>query len=203
MENKEIKPKNEIVKPKVSMGGKIFIYILFILIIPIFWYIGKQNAFKRSKQNIEETASGIEVQLKKRYDLLTKLIETTKQYMKFEKNILEDITSLRTGNTNGNIREMNETNLKMDRISRAINVQLENYPDLKSAQTVVNLQLATRDCEEDIAASRRFYNTSVRNYNQSILTYPGNVVADKLNLQTEIFFEATPAERQDVKIDLY
>ncbi len=203
MENKEIRPKNEIIKPQVSTGGKIFIYILFILIIPIFWYISKRNSFKRSKQNIEETASGIDVQLKKRYDLLTKLIDTTRQYMKFEKNILEDITSLRTGNVNANVREMNETNLKMDRISRAINVQLENYPDLKSTQTVVNLQLATRDCEEDIAASRRFYNTSVRNYNQSILTYPGNVVADKLNLQTEIFFEAMPTERQDIKIDLY
>ncbi len=202
MEKKEIKPKNEIIKPQVSTGGKLMIYLSFIFIIPIFWYISKRNSFKRAKQNIEETASGIDVQLKKRYDLLIKLIDSTKQYMKFEQNLLKDITSLRTGNTT-NVSEMNDRNLKMDNVSRAINVQLENYPDLKSAQTVVNLQLAARDSEQDIAASRRFYNSSVRNYNQSILTYPGSVISDNMNLETEIFFEASANERQDVKIDLF
>lgn len=201
MENKSIKVNNQIIKPKVNFISKLVIYCSFILIIPIIWYIITQNSFKKMQQNIEETASGIDIQLKKRYDLLTKLIETAKQFIKFEKDLLKDIVSLRTQVQN--VDEMSSVNAKMDRISRNINVQLENYPELKSTQTVVNLQLSIRECEDDISASRRFYNTAVRNYNQSLLTYPTNVVASNMHLETKIFFEASHNERKDVEVKFY
>lgn len=196
----QIKPKNEKFIAQATAGEKFFIYLSMILIIPIFWYIGKKNWFNRTIQKIEETASGIDIQLKKRKDLLIKLLDAAKGYMKFEKETLNQITSMRSQNVN-NIKDMAQANMQMDQVQRAINVQIENYPDLKAITAVRELQKSAQDCEDNIAAARRFFNYEVRIYNQNLRTYPSNVIASKMGLESEFYFEATIEEREDVKIN--
>ena len=202
----QIKPKNEIIRAKSSGFGKLFIF--FLMTIPVglgwIWYIQKRNYFRRELQRIQETASGIDVQLKKRFDLLNKLVDAVKGSMKFEKSTLQTITELRQQKGNRELKpnEMGNYNEEISKIMSGINVQLENYPDLKSSNNVMQLQNAAQDCEDNISAARRFYNTSVRSFNSDILVYPNNVAASGMNLETQLYFEASNEERQDVKIDL-
>lgn len=197
--NNQIKPKNEHFTPESTLIGRFFLYFSMLLIIPIFWYIWKRNWFNRSKQKIEETASGIDVQLKKRKDVLIKLVDSVKGYMKFENETLSEITAMRSKPIN-NIKDMSEVNDDLNKIQRSINVQLENYPNLKTIEAINSLQKAVQDCEDNIAAARRFYNSEVRLYNQSLKTYPSNVIAATMNLESEFYFEASEQDRLDVKI---
>lgn len=199
----EIKTQNKIEQAHVSSIGKFFIYISFILVFPILLYIATRNTFLRQQQRIEETASGIEVQLKKRFDLLTKLIDSVKESMKFETNLQKDIVALRNQvkpNKTISDEKFAKTNSLMDNISRQLQVTLENYPDLKSVDTVVEFQKQAGDVEANIAAARRFYNTSIRQYNQRIITYPTNVAATALRLSTKMFFEINLEERKDLNV---
>ncbi|PQP79654.1 LemA family protein [Spiroplasma sp. ChiS] len=186
-----------------SFWGKFFVYISFILIIPIFLFILLRNNLIRNKEKIEETASDIDVQLKRRVDMLTKLIDSTKQYMKYEKDTLSAVVELRSqANKNLNVKELDQINNAVTSQVGKINVLLENYPDLKANNSVIQLQAGIRDCEDNIAAARRFYNSAVRDFNASLKTWPSNVTASSLKLSTFLYFEANVADRQDVKIDL-
>lgn len=186
-----------------SFWGKFFVYIWFILIIPILFWILSRNNLIRNKEKIEETASDIDVQLKRRIDMLTKLIDSTKQYMKYEKDTLTTVVELRSqANKNLNVKELEQVNNAVTSQAGKINVLLENYPDLKANNSVIELQAGIRDCEDNIAAARRFYNSAVRDFNASLKTWPSNVAASSLRLSTFLYFEANAADRQDVKIDL-
>ncbi|AGM24646.1 LemA family protein [Spiroplasma chrysopicola] len=196
-------PKNEEVVAKASGLGKFFVYIWFILIFPIFFYIGTRNNLIRQKERIEETASGIDVQLKRRVDMLTKLIDSTKQYMKYEKDTLEGVIALRTQANNLKVQDFEKVNSKVNEQLGKINVTLENYPDLKASNNVIELQKGIRDCEDNIAAARRFYNSAAREFNGKIKTWPSNVAASALKLHSFLYFEATIEERQDVKVNLF
>ncbi len=201
----EVAVKNKIEEAKSSGLGRFFVYITFILIFPIFLYISTRNTFRRQQQGIEETASDIDVQLKKRFDELTKMINSVKGVMKFEKSTQTAITAMRSGlGTKSTIKpeDFAKNNSLMDQALRGINVQLENYPDLKSSNNVMALQQSIADIEANIAAARRFYNTAVRAFNNRILTYPTNVAGQAMHLSTMVFFEATAEEKQDVKVDL-
>ncbi|WP_342256782.1 LemA family protein [Spiroplasma endosymbiont of Poecilobothrus nobilitatus] len=183
--------------------GKFFVYIWFILIIPIFLFILSRNNLIRNKEKIEETASDIDVQLKRRIDMLTKLIDSTKKYMKYEKDTLAAVVELRSqANKNLNVKELEQINNSVTSQAGKINVLLENYPDLKANNSVNELQEGIRDCEDNIAAARRFYNSAVRDFNASLKTWPSNVAASSLKLSTFLYFEANAADRQDVNIDL-
>jgi len=192
---------NEPIQIRASLFGQIVWYASFILIIPIFIHIGNRNKLRRMETKINEADSGIDVQLTKRRDLLVKLVETTKQAMAWEKEVLTAVTKLRSQSIDGlSIQEKNELNGQMDQLTRGINVQIEAYPDLKSSNNVIQLQAAIRDVEEDISAARRIYNSNASFYNQDIQTYPITVAAN--NLVTKPFFEATAKEKEDVQINL-
>ncbi|WP_338969448.1 LemA family protein [Spiroplasma endosymbiont of Labia minor] len=185
-----------------SFFGKFFVYFWFILIIPIFIYIGTRNNLIRNREKIEETASGIDVQLKKRVDMLTKLVDSTKQYMNYEKSTLESIVALRSKSSSLKANNFEELNDSISNQVGKINVLLENYPDLKVNTTVVELQKGIKDCEDNISAARRFYNSSVRSFNSTIKTWPSSVAASALKMHTYLYFESSDQDRQDVKIDL-
>lgn len=190
-------------KAQASLLGKFFVYIWFILLIPILFYITTRNNLIRQREQIEETASGIDVQLKRRVDMLSKLIDSTKQYMKYEKDTLTSIVALRSQTTNGvNVKDFDKVNSSISNQTGRINVLLENYPDLKANSDVIELQKGIKDCEDNISAARRFYNSATRDFNARIKTWPANVAASAMNMQTYLYFEATETDRQDVKIDL-
>jgi LemA protein len=150
---------------------------------------------------INEADSEIDVQLVKRRDLLVKLISTVKQEMTFEKELLTNVTKMRSQHLDGlTVQEKSAFNQQMDQVQRGINVQLEAYPNIKSLTNVLQLQNAISDVEEDIAAARRIYNSNVSFYNQDLQTYPMSVAAN--GLITKPFFEASEKQREDVEINL-
>ncbi|WP_342261625.1 LemA family protein [Spiroplasma endosymbiont of Notiophilus biguttatus] len=196
-----IKPSNESFTAQPSLFGKIMVYLSFILIFPIILFIVSRNNFLRLQQSIEETASDIDLQLKRRFDLLTKLVDTTKGYMKFEKGTLTDVVSLRSGKME-TMSDLSKANSGLNAAFGKFNALLENYPDLKANTTVLQLQSGAKDCEDNIAAARRFYNANVKVFNSKIKTFPSNVVASTLNLVSKDYFLASDSDRQDIKIDL-
>lgn len=196
-----IKPSNESFTAQPSLFGKIMVYLSFVLIFPIILFIVSRNNFLRLQQSIEETASDIDVQLKRRFDLLTKLVDATKGYMKFEKSTLTDVVSLRSGKME-TMSDLSKADSGLNAAFGKFNALLENYPDLKSNTTVLQLQSGAKDCEDNIASARRFYNANVKVFNSKIKTFPSNVVASTLNLVSKDYFLASDSDRQDIKIDL-
>ncbi|WP_174480407.1 LemA family protein [Spiroplasma endosymbiont of Danaus chrysippus] len=196
-----IKPSNESFTAQPSLFGKIMVYLSFVLIFPIILFIVSSNNFLRLQQSIEETASDIDVQLKRRFDLLTKLVDATKGYMKFEKSTLTDVVSLRSGKME-TMSDLSKADSGLNAAFGKFNALLENYPDLKANTTVLQLQSGAKDCEDNIAAARRFYNANVKVFNSKIKTFPSNVVASTLNLVSKDYFLASDSDRQDIKIDL-
>ena len=196
-----IKPSNESFTAQPSLFAKIMVYLSFVLIFPIILFIVSRNNFLRLQQSIEETASDIDVQLKRRFDLLTKLVDATKGYMKFEKSTLTDVVSLRSGKME-TMSDLSKADSGLNAAFGKFNALLENYPDLKANTTVLQLQSGAKDCEDNIAAARRFYNANVKVFNSKIKTFPSNVVASTLNLVSKDYFLASDSDRQDIKIDL-
>lgn len=196
-----IKPSNESFSAQPSLFGKIIVYLSFILIFPIILFIVSRNNFLRLQQSIEETASDIDVQLKRRFDLLTKLLDATKGYMNFEKGTLTQVVALRSGKME-TMNDLAKADTGLNAAFGKFNALLENYPDLKANTTVLQLQVGAKDCEDNIAAARRFYNANVKVFNSKIKVFPSNVVAATLNLISKDYFVATDTDRQDVKINL-
>ena len=174
------------------------IILLLILIVAI-WYVTTSNKLNRCIVKIEEADSGIDVALTKRYDVLTKMIDTVKAYAKHEKGTLFEVINLRKGMS---LEEKNEENSKMTKNLERINVLAEAYPELKSSENYKTLQQSIVDVEEHLQAARRMYNSNVSIFNQMIVTFPTSVVANSKSLTKKTFFEAEDVKKNDVKIDL-
>ena len=173
----------------------ILLVIVAILILGAGWAISTTNGFKAKEIRIEEGLSGVEVALTKRYDMLTKLLDTAKGYMTYEKDLLTQVISLRQGM---NISELQEADRQISSLSGKVFAVAENYPELRSSEVFVELQRGIRDAEEHLQAARRAYNASVSAYNTAIAVFPANLLAG--GRQPKEFFEADPEKRADVKI---
>ncbi len=164
-----------------------------VVLIVVIWAISTSNNFKVAKIKIDEARSGIEVALTKRYDMLTKQLDVAKSFMKHEKELITEVIHLRKGMTVG---EMNEATAKMDRMSEQINFTAEAYPELRSSDLFVQLQVGIRDAEEHLQAARRAYNSNVTRFNTMITVFPSSLLAK--NYTKEEFFEAEAHKRADV-----
>ncbi len=168
--------------------------IIAIVVISI---IVMSNNLNQAVVKIEEADSGIDVALTKRYDVLTKMIETVKGYAKHEKEVLFDVVKIRKGMT---IEEKNAANQQMDETLSKINVLAENYPDLKASENFNTLQNSITDVEEHLQAARRLYNANVSSYNQMIVTFPISIIAGSKGMTKKEFFVAEEHKKQDVEI---
>lgn len=197
-ENKEFNPNvdNSQIQAKANTGGKIVTYLSFILIIPIFIYIGTRNNLVRLQMKINEAASGIDVQLKKRRDTLEKIVDATKGSMKFEKEVLTSVTSLR----NAGKSSIQEADSKLAQLSGRIMATFEAYPNIKSTENVAKLIDTAEVIEQEIGATRRLYNTYVTQFNTGLFTWPGSVIADAMKLTKLPLFAASEEDRKDVKV---
>ena len=173
--------------------------IVLILIVFMIWFISVSNKLNRAIVKIDEANSGIDIALTKRYDVLTKLMDVVKAYAKHEKETLFEIIKLRKDMT---IKEKNEVNEKMNHNFEQIKILAENYPELRSSENYKQLQDAIVDVEEHLQAARRMYNSNVSILNQSIVTFPNNIVAGMKGITKREFFEAEDIKKEDVKIDL-
>ena len=175
--------------------------ILFVLLIVLLWAVTTNNTFKKMKIKIEESESSIDVALTKRYDLLTKMVQATKSYMKHEKETLAGIVELRKLDSKVSINEKSDYANKLAQGMSAINVIAENYPELKASQNFVKLQEATMEVEENLQASRRVYNSNVSIYNQKLVIFPSNIIASSKKYTKKDFFEAEVSKKQDVNLE--
>ena len=178
------------------------IVIGVIVVVIIFWFIGTMNGLRRLEVKVEEAESGIDVALTKRFDVLTKLVATTKGYAKHEAETFENVTKWRQGlPKNLSLEEKQEFMGKMDAVQAGINVAVEAYPELKANTMFNNLQQSITDVEEHLQAARRLYNSNVSTINSKIVTFPTSVIAGMVNVQKKEFFEAEQAKTKDVEMN--
>jgi len=182
----------------------IVIAIILICLIILIWWIKASNKLKRFSIKVDESASGIDVALTKRFDLLTKEIEVVKGYAKFEAETLINVINERKGINPEelNLSEKEQYNEQLNSLSKDINILVERYPDLKTNENYLSLQATIADCEETLQGARRVYNANVSIFNQSIAVFPTSLVAKHMKLVDKLFFQAESSKRQDVKIDL-
>ena len=182
--------------------------IVLVFIIIVAWYISTMNWFRRTKVKVDEANSGIDVALTKRYDLLTKALAAVKGYAKHEaetlsKETLSKVIGMRTGNINElSLDEKSKLNAELSEVQRGINVVVEQYPQLKADTQFTLLQNQTADCEEQLQAARRVYNSNVSIFNQKRVTFPDSIVAKRIGFTQDLeFFKADEEKRQDVKFE--
>lgn len=173
-----------------------------VLLLVILWYIGVMNKLRQLEVKVEAAMSGIDVALTKRFDALTKMLETTKGYAKHEAETLEKVIKWRKGiPSDASLEQKQEFAKQLTEVANGINVVVEQYPDLKANSMFSNLQNAIMDTEEHLQAARRLFNSNVRIINQMIVTFPQSFVAKRIGMEKKEFFEAEESKRQDVKMN--
>lgn len=178
------------------------IIIVAVAILLAIIIIGMYNGLIRRKNEVENAFGGMDAQLKKRYDLIPNMVSTVQQYATHEKDLLENITSLRAKATKGDLS--NDEKVALDnQISgalKSIMVSVENYPDLKSSENFMNLQRTLNEVESQISAARRSYNAAVTDYNNGIETFPSSIIASQMKLVRKQVFEIPETERQNINV---
>lgn len=185
------------------IGIVVVAVIVLVFIIIVAWYISTMNRFRRTKVKVDEANSGIDVALTKRYDLLTKALAAVKGYAKHEAETLSKVIGMRTGSIKElSLDEKSKLNAELSQVQRGINVVVEQYPQLKADTQFTLLQNQTADCEEQLQAARRVYNSNVSIFNQKRVTFPSSIVAKRIGFTSDLeFFKADEEKRQDVKFD--
>lgn len=181
--------------------------IVGIIIILSLWLIALYNGIIKLKNRTDESWSDIDVQLKRRHDLIPNLINSVKGYMTHEKTLLENITKARSqamaAQESGNTADLAKAEGMLGGMLGKLQIAVEAYPDLKANQQVGQLMDELSDTENKIQASRRFYNGMVRDFNTKIQTFPNNVVVGMLNFKKYEFFEVDDAsERENIEVKL-
>ncbi len=178
------------------------INIWLIVAVFIIWLITLYNSLIMMRNRVKEAWSDIEVQLKRRYDLIPNLVETVKGYMAHERTVFEKVTQARTQAMGASTKEekLGAENILSGTLKTLFAVS-ENYPDLKANANFLDLQRELSDTENKIQAARRFYNGNVMDYNTKIEVLPTNLIAGALGFKKEEFFGIeNEAERQPVQV---
>lgn len=177
----------------------IYWYLLAIVVVlAIFAY----NSLIRKSIRVKEAWADIDVQLKRRYDLVPNLVESVKGYMTHEKDVFQKVTEARTRamEASGGEEKIKAEN-QFSQTLKTLFAVAENYPDLKANQSFIELQKELVDTEDKIQAARRFYNSNVRDFNIAIKVFPRNLLAGIFGFKPEPLFEITEAtEREAVKV---
>lgn len=171
------------------------IVILFIAAAAIvIWIVFVYNFFIRDRNLIKEAWSGIDVQLKRRHNLIPNLVASVKGYSSHEKTLFEDITKKRSEAAKiESIKEKAPAESDLSGMLKTLFVVAENYPDLKASQNFLNLQNQLVEIEDQLQYARRYYNGAVRNYNIRVESFPSNIIAGIFNFKQDNFFEITLA----------
>lgn len=178
--------------------------ILAVVAVAVAWGIFAYNSFVSLVNRTKEAWSDIDVQLKRRYDLIPNLIETVKGYASHESGVFEKVTKARSQAMQaGTKAEHTASENMLSGALKSLFAVSEAYPDLKANQNFLSLQAELSDTENKIQAARRFYNTNVRDLNTGIESFPGNVIAGIFKFEKQEFFEldeANSAARNPVEV---
>lgn len=185
------------------------LFLVFLICCPLLLVVGVggwiallYNSLVRLRVLVDEAWSGIDVQLKRRYDLIPNLVETVKGYAKHEKSTFEEVTKLRNMAMKAeNPEEKGKLENQLTTTLKTLFAVAENYPELKANQNFIDLQKQLSEIEDNIQSARRYYNGSVRDFNTKVQVFPTNLIAGMLGFTAREFFEAEEEEKENVKVD--
>ncbi len=185
--------------------GALPLIIIGILVVLIVVVVAIYNGLVTRRNRIDEANAQIQVQLKRRYDLIPNLVNAVKGYMDFEKNVLTQVTAARAGaiaaGSQGPAAQAQAENALTGAL-RSLFAVVENYPQLKANENVMNLQEQLATTENQISFSRQHYNASVLDYNNSLQTFPNVLIAGPFGFTKREFFEAEPEAAQVPVVNL-
>lgn len=176
--------------------------ILALIVLVILWLIAVYNGLISLRNRTQEAWSDIDVQLKRRYDLIPNLVETVKGYAKHEKELFENVTKARTEAMGAKgLQDKAKAENMLSETLKSLFAVSENYPDLKASNNFLSLQEELSDTENKIEAARRFYNGNVRDFNTNMQSFPNNLIAKQMNFKEFEMFEAEIGEKKAVKVE--
>lgn len=169
-------------------------WLITAAVVVIIFY-GLYVSLIKRRNKVKEAASGIDVQLKKRYDLIPNLMTMAAKFMEHESKLMEQIAKLRTDAMSGSFADDPAQKIafeqKLEQKLKEFSISVENYPDMKSNQTMLQAMDSLTEAEEHIAAARRFYNAAVNDLKNTVEIFPGNVIAKMVGVKADMpFFEA-------------
>ena len=180
------------------------VIITAVVVIILVWFITTYNHLVRKRNLMREAWSGMDVQLKRRHDLIPNLVETVKGYSAHERTVLENVAATRTeGLGSGNVRERGDAENTLTRSIKNLFALVEAYPDLKANRSFLDLQRNLAKVEEQIQYARRYYDGTVRELNILVESFPSNLVAAMFGFKPAEYFEielATDREAPRVTI---
>ena len=174
-------------------------YILIFVALILVYLVMMYNSIVHAEMKVEESRSGIDVVLAKRYSILTNMQESVKGYVKHEREVLQQITQIRRDMT---LQQLGDVNEQMNQLKRQLFALAESYPDLKASDLFRQFQDAIVDCEEHLQAARRFYNSNVTLYNEKLLMFPTSLMALGMKREKAEFFEAGLDEKGFVSVKI-
>ena len=181
------------------------IVIIVVLVILAIIVAGMYNSLVKRRNQVDNAWSQIDVQLKRRHDLIPNLVEAVKDYMSYEQETLTNVTNARAAAiqaSNAGPQAQAEAENVLSGTLKSLFAVVENYPDLKANQNVLSLQEELTATENKISFARQFYNDSVLTYNNKIQMFPSNIIAGMFNFTTRQFFEAPAGDREVPTVDL-
>jgi LemA protein len=177
------------------------IIIAGVIVAVVIWVIAAFNGLVVLKNRAKEAWADIDVQLKRRYDLIPNLVETVKGYAAHEKELFEKVTQARAAAMNAQgMQAKGEAENMLAGTLKSLFAVSENYPDLKASQNFLELQRELTDTEDKVQAARRFYNTNVRDLNIKVESFPANMIANLFGFTKMELFQAAAGEREAVKV---
>ena len=176
--------------------------ILIIIVVLILIYLGSTyNSFVALRNRVKDQWAQIDVQLKRRFDLIPNLVETVKGYASHEKDTLEAVVKARNEYLSSDTPEGKiEANNDLNKVVTKLFALAESYPELKADTNFRELQTTLTETEDKISYARQFYNDVVMKYNNKVEVFPSNIVAGMFGFKTSAYFNATEEERENVKV---
>ena len=177
------------------------IVLIIVIAILFFWVIGTYNSLVTLRNRVKDQWAQIDVQLKRRFDLIPNLVEVVKGYAKHEKSTFEDVVKARnTFSSATNKDDEIKANAELTKSISKLMMLVENYPELKANDNFMSLQNDLTDTENKISMMRQFYNDTVMNYNNKVEKIPSNIVANIFGFKGESFFEVNDDEKTAPKV---
>lgn len=185
----------------LSTTATVIIIIFAVIILLVFYGIGVYNKLVNSKNKVKDQWAQIDVQLKRRADLIPNLVETVKGYAKHEKNALTEVIEARNKFVSaGSINEEIEANNQLTGALNKLFALSESYPELKANQNFISLQNDLKDTEDKISYARQFYNDTVLTYNNLVQMFPSNIIANMFKFEVYEFFKIEEKEKEVPKV---
>jgi LemA protein len=182
------------------MFGTFFVPLAVVVLI-VLWVVLTYNRLVVLRNRIREAESGIDVQLKRRADLIPNLVETVKGYAKHEREVFENVTKARAALMKAETpKKEGEADNVLTGALKSLFAVAENYPELKANENFQELQRQLEDTEDKVAYSRQFYNGNVLDYNNKLEVFPSNVMAGMFNFKPFEFFEAEAEAKKEVEV---